>query len=317
MRLNHSFGPRRRDRSSGGLGTLYVPNPPPRALKRAPRAALVALLPTPAPALSHERRNPGTASVYKHLFALVDSNILTNKETPNSPRGLEKNMAATGNTTTSTTQRKSAPRTTTTSRTDAQKVREGLTNVRNGSVSYARQTAERSVDVPVGAVLTVADRLNAAVEPLTSREAAQRELKSFRAQVERELNRLERRGAQSRRRVRTRARQTRNRFRRELRQRRPPPRRDDGQAEPREGRGDAEAGADRRLGQGRNARLDPLARAASRGDRPERPARHVSRADSNLSSPDRPAKRRSIVLEGALPQWNRCLRRRRNRSPMP
>lgn len=126
----------------------------------------------------------------------------------------------TNGSTTNTTQRKSAPRTTTTSRTDAQKIREGLTKVRNGSVSYARQTAERSVDVPVGAVLTVADRLNDAVEPFTKRETAQRELKSFRTQVERELNKLQRRGAQSRRKVRTRARQNRNRFQRELKQRR-------------------------------------------------------------------------------------------------
>jgi prefoldin subunit 5 len=128
-------------------------------------------------------------------------------------------MAANG-TTTNTTQRKSAPRTTQTSRTDAQKIREGLTKVRNGSVSYARQTAERSVDVPVGVVLTVADRVNDAVEPFTRRETAQRELKSFRAQVERELNKLERRGATSRRKARTRARQTRNRFQREVKQRR-------------------------------------------------------------------------------------------------
>src|SRR3954453_1916812 len=126
----------------------------------------------------------------------------------------------TNGSTTSTTQRKSAPRTTKTSRTDAQRIREGLTKVRNGSVSYARQTAERSVDVPVGAVLTVADRLNEAVEPFTKRETAERELKSFRTQVERELNRLQRRGAQSRRKARTRARQNRPRFQRELKQRR-------------------------------------------------------------------------------------------------
>src|SRR5215208_2768879 len=103
-------------------------------------------------------------------------------------------MAA--NATTNTTQRKAAPRTTrtkTTSRTDAQKIREGLTKVRNGSVSYARLTAERSVDVPVGVVLTVADRVNDVVEPFTKRNTAERELKSFRTQVERELNKLERR----------------------------------------------------------------------------------------------------------------------------
>jgi prefoldin subunit 5 len=126
----------------------------------------------------------------------------------------------TNGSTTSTTQRKTAPRTTKTSRTDAQKIREGLTKVRNGSVSYARQTAERSLDVPVGAVLSVADRLNEVVEPFTKRQTAERELKSFRTQVERELNKLERRGAQSRRKVRTRARQNRNRLQRELKQRR-------------------------------------------------------------------------------------------------
>ena len=116
-------------------------------------------------------------------------------------------MAANG-TTTNTTQRKSAQRTTktTTSRTDAQRIREGLNKVRDGSVSYARQTAERTVDVPVGVVLTVADRVNEVVEPFTKRETAERELKSFRTQVERELNKLERRGATSRRKARTRAR---------------------------------------------------------------------------------------------------------------
>jgi predicted transcriptional regulator len=130
-------------------------------------------------------------------------------------------MAANGTTTNNTTQRRSAPRTTrSTGRTDAQRIREGLTKVRNGSVSYARQTAERSVDVPVGVVLTVADRVNEVVEPFTKRETAERELKSFRTQVERELNKLERRGATSRRKARTRARQTRNRFQRQVRQRR-------------------------------------------------------------------------------------------------
>ena len=130
-------------------------------------------------------------------------------------------MAANGTTNTNTTQRASAPRTTkSTGRTDAQRIREGLTKVRNGSVSYARQTAERSVDVPVGVVLTVADRVNEVVEPFTKRETAERELKSFRTQVERELNKLERRGATSRRKARTRARQTRNRFQRQVRQRR-------------------------------------------------------------------------------------------------
>src|SRR5204862_7410870 len=101
----------------------------------------------------------------------------------------------TNGSTTNTAQRKSAPRTTQTSRTDAQKIREGLTKVRNGSVSYVRETAERSVDVPVGALLSVADRLNGVLEPLTKREPAERELKSFRTQSDRELTKPEPRGA--------------------------------------------------------------------------------------------------------------------------
>ena len=84
----------------------------------------------------------------------------------------------------------------------------------------ARQTAERSVDVPVGVALTVADRVNEIVEPFTARQTAERELRSIRTRVERELNRFERRGAGARRKARTRVRQTRNRVERELRQRR-------------------------------------------------------------------------------------------------
>jgi len=106
------------------------------------------------------------------------------------------------------------------SRSDSAKIREGLTKARNGSVSYARQTAERSLDVPFGAALTVADRVTEVVEPFTARETANRELKSIRTRVERELNRFERRGASARRKARTRVRQTRNRVERELKQRR-------------------------------------------------------------------------------------------------
>jgi hypothetical protein len=93
-------------------------------------------------------------------------------------------------------------------------------STRPGSVAYARQTAERTVDVPVGAALTVADRVTEIVEPFTGRRTAERELKSIRTRVERELNRFERRGASARRKARTRVRQTRNRVERELRQRR-------------------------------------------------------------------------------------------------
>ena len=105
-------------------------------------------------------------------------------------------------------------------RSDARQIREGVTKARNGAVSYVRQTAERSVDVPVGVALTVRDRVNEAVEPWTQTETRERELKTLRTQVTRELNRYERRGGQARRKATSRARQTRNRVEREIRQRR-------------------------------------------------------------------------------------------------
>jgi hypothetical protein len=84
------------------------------------------------------------------------------------------------------------------------------------AVAYVRQTAERAVDVPVGAALTVAET----VKPWTETAGRERELKQFRTQVTRELNKLERRGGQARRKATTRVRSTRNRVERELKQRR-------------------------------------------------------------------------------------------------
>ena len=124
-------------------------------------------------------------------------------------------------TNTQNTQPKSAqPKSAAASRSDSAKIREGFTKVRNGGASYARHTAERSVDVPVGAVLTVANRVTDIVEPFTARQTANQELKSIRTRVERELNRLERRGATARRKTRTRVRRTRGRVERELTRRR-------------------------------------------------------------------------------------------------
>jgi hypothetical protein len=124
-------------------------------------------------------------------------------------------MAATKATSTNTTSAQTAKQ-----RSDARQIREGVTKARNGAVSYVRQTAERSVDVPVGVALTVRDRVNEAVEPWTQGETRERELKSLRTQVTRELNRYERRGGQARRKATSRARQTRNRVEREIKQRR-------------------------------------------------------------------------------------------------
>ena len=125
---------------------------------------------------------------------------------------------ATNGTTTQRSRPTDRSRPTAATRADAEKIREGFTKVRNGGASYARHTAERSVDVPVGVALTFADRVNELVEPFTRPVTANRELRSLRTRVQRELNRFERRGASARRKARTRARRTRNQVQRDLRQ---------------------------------------------------------------------------------------------------
>jgi hypothetical protein len=124
--------------------------------------------------------------------------------------------------TTNTTKTTSTTKTTAAAkqRSDVRQLREGVTKARNGAVDYVKQTAERSVDVPVGVALTVRDRVNVAVEPWTQSETRERELKSLRTQVTRELNRFERRGGQARRKATSRVRQSRNRLEREVKQRR-------------------------------------------------------------------------------------------------
>ena len=124
--------------------------------------------------------------------------------------------------TTNTTKTNSTTKTTAAAKqhSDVRQLREGVTKARNGAVDYVKQTAERSVDVPVGVALTVRDRVNDAVEPWTQSETRERELKSLRTQVTRELNKFERRGGQARRKATGRARQTRNRLEREVKQRR-------------------------------------------------------------------------------------------------
>jgi hypothetical protein len=76
---------------------------------------------------------------------------------------------------------------------------------------HARSVAESAVDLPVGAVLEVSDRVAELVEPFTRRTAAQRQLKSYRTRIRRGAKRTERRGASARRRATTEARRTRKR----------------------------------------------------------------------------------------------------------
>jgi hypothetical protein len=86
-------------------------------------------------------------------------------------------------------------------------------------VEQARAAAERAVDVPVGAVLEVSDRVSELVEPFAGRDAAQKQLKSYGTSLRRTVKRTERRGATARRKAATEARKTRNRVEREARRR--------------------------------------------------------------------------------------------------
>jgi hypothetical protein len=83
----------------------------------------------------------------------------------------------------------------------------------------ARSTVETVVDLPVGVVLEVSDRLADLVEPFTDRTAAEKQLKSYRTQLRRTVKRTERRGTTARRKATTEARKTRNRVEREARKR--------------------------------------------------------------------------------------------------
>jgi hypothetical protein len=85
--------------------------------------------------------------------------------------------------------------------------------------SQARTAAETAVDLPVGAVLSLTDRVTELVEPFSGRGAAEKQLKSYRTELRRRVKRTERRGTTARKRATTEARKTRNRVEREARKR--------------------------------------------------------------------------------------------------
>ena len=82
-----------------------------------------------------------------------------------------------------------------------------------------RSAAERAVDLPVGAVLEVSDRVADLVEPFSGRSAAEKQLKSYGTQLRRTVKRTERRGSSARRKATTEARKTRTKVEREARKR--------------------------------------------------------------------------------------------------
>ncbi len=84
----------------------------------------------------------------------------------------------------------------------------------------ARTVVETAVDLPVGAVLTVTDKVSDLVEPFTARSAAEKQLKSYRTELRRRVKRTERRGTTARRKATSEARKTRKRVEREASKRR-------------------------------------------------------------------------------------------------
>ena len=79
------------------------------------------------------------------------------------------------------------------------------TSARPGSrAAGPRSFAETAVDLHVGAVLEVGDRIADLVEPFSGRSAAEKQLKSYGTRLRRTAKRTERRGASARRKARTR-----------------------------------------------------------------------------------------------------------------
>lgn len=86
--------------------------------------------------------------------------------------------------------------------------------------NQVQTVVEAAVDFPVGAVLTVGDRVSELVEPWTDRSKAERQIKNYRSSLRKSLKRTERRGTTARRKAISEARKARNQVEREARNRR-------------------------------------------------------------------------------------------------
>jgi Holliday junction resolvasome RuvABC ATP-dependent DNA helicase subunit len=85
--------------------------------------------------------------------------------------------------------------------------------------NQVQAVAETVVDLPVGAVLGVTDRISELVDPWTNRTGAEKQIKAYRTQLRRTIKRTERRGTSARRKATTEAKKTRTRVEREARKR--------------------------------------------------------------------------------------------------
>ena len=104
-------------------------------------------------------------------------------------------------------------------KTGAKQVKSGAKQVANAEKNQAQVVAETALDLPVGAVLSVTDRVGELVEPFTDRTSAEKKLKAYQSELRRTLKRTERRGSTARRKATTEAKRTRNRVEREARRR--------------------------------------------------------------------------------------------------
>ena len=84
-------------------------------------------------------------------------------------------------------------------KTGAKQAKSGAKQVAKAEKNQAQIVAEAAVDIPVGAVLSVTDRVGELVEPFTDRSSAERKIKAYRTELRRTLKRTERRGTTARR----------------------------------------------------------------------------------------------------------------------
>ena len=115
--------------------------------------------------------------------------------------------------------RSSAKAGATKAKSGAKQAKSGAKQVANAEKNQAQVVAEAALDLPVGAVLSVTDRVGELVEPFTDRTTAEKKIKAYRTELRRTLKRTERRGTTARRKATTEAKKTRNRVEREARKR--------------------------------------------------------------------------------------------------
>lgn len=112
-----------------------------------------------------------------------------------------------------------AKRATTEAKKSAAKTAKATKRAAAAEKNQVQTVVEAAVDFPVGAVLSVSDRVSDLVEPWTDRSKAERQIKSYRSNLRKSLKRTERRGSTARRKAITEARKTRTQVEREARRR--------------------------------------------------------------------------------------------------